>query len=232
MTADEVRHDLRELGNPERAKLSGRYFKTGPGQYGEGDVFLGLTTPQVGTVIKKYRKLDMPETLKLLDSPVHEDRTTAISILVYQFEKGDETKRKQIFDLYLANTKHINNWDLVDISAPKIVSGYLLDKDRKVLYKLAKSENLWERRIAIMGTFGFIRQGDFEDTLAISELLLPDKHDLIHKAVGWMLREVGKLDREAEEKFLKAHIKVMPRTMVRYAIEKFPEDLRLKYLRM
>lgn len=232
MNTEAVRRDLRVLANPERAKLSGRYFKTGPGQYGEGDQFLGLTTPQVGTVIKKYRDLDILEVLRLLDSFVHEDRTTAISIMVYQFEKGDEAKRKQIFDYYLANTKFVNNWDLVDISAPKIVSGYLLGRERKILYKLAKSESLWERRIAIMGTFGFIRQGEFEDTLAISLLLLSDKHDLIHKAVGWMLREVGNRDRQKEEEFLKAHIKQMPRTMVRYAIEKFPEELRLKYLRM
>lgn len=232
MTSQDVIDDLKLLANPERAALAGRYFKTGPGEYAEGDKFLGLTTPQVGTVIRKHLDLSLEELRKLIQSPIHEARTTALSIMVNRFLKGDTGTQKQIFDLYMQSTAWINNWDLVDISAPKIVSGFLQNRDRSILYKLAESDSLWERRIAIMGTFGFIRNGQYEDTLKITKILLGDKHDLIHKATGWLLREVGKRDLALEEEFLKTHIRQLPRTTLRYAIEKFPEEKRQEYLKM
>jgi len=227
-----ISSDLKKLKNPEKIKVYEWFFKTGPGQYGEGDVFLGLTSAEVKNIAKKYFKEAEFKTIqKLLDSKIHEERTAALRILVYKYEKADEKLKKQIYTFYLKNAKKINNWDLVDVSAPNIVGDYLLDKDRKNLYKLAVSKNLWEKRIAIISTFGFIRNNQFEDALKISEMLLNDKHDLIHKAVGWMLREVGKRDEKLLEKFLNKNIRQLPRTTLRYAIEKFPEKKRKEYLK-
>ena len=209
-----------------------RFFKTGIGQYGEGDIFLGIRVPVLRKLSREYKTLQSAEVLPLLQSPYHEERLFALIILVNAFAKGDEALRKQIYDLYLANTKYINNWDLVDISAPNIVGAFLMNKNRKSLYQLAKSKSLWERRIAVLATFYFIRQNQFTDTIQIAELLVRerDTEDLIHKATGWMLREVGKRDMQYAELFLQKHCKEMPRTMLRYAIEKFPPAKRQKYL--
>jgi len=223
--------DIRKQSDPERTINLQRFFKTKKGEYGEGDVFLGLTVPQCRKVVKQYKILDLCDVLKLLKSKYHEERLIALLIFVEQFSKGDPKKRKEIYDNYLNNTKYINNWDLVDLSAHKIVGAYLFDKNRSVLYKLAKSSDLWEKRISIIATAWFIKNNDFDDTLNISDILLNDKHDLIHKAVGWMLREIGNNDLLVEEKFLKSRYKTMPRTMLRYAIEKFEEGKRKKYLK-
>lgn len=230
-TVNGIRKAMRRLGSRERAEMSQRYFKTGPGQYGEGDIFLGLNAAELKALAAEHKALAMDDCLLLLASPVHEERMLALLILIHAYSKGDETTKKKIYETYLANTQFINNWDLVDASAHTIVGRFLMDKSRKPLYALARSSSLWERRIAIISTFWFIRQNQFDDTLKISKLLLADKEDLIHKAVGWMLREVGKRDRPCEESFLREHYKVMPRTMLRYAIEKFPEPLRRMYLK-
>jgi len=232
MTANKVKQELKKLSNLEKARIHSRFFKTGKGEYGEGDTFLGLTVPQQRQIAKKHTALALKEIQKLLESKVHEHRLTALFILIHQYQKGDNHLKKIIYDFYLKNTKNINNWDLVDISAPKIIGDYLLNKTlkRKILYRLARSSNLWKRRIAIMSTFTFIKSKEFKDTLAIAEILVSDNHDLIHKAVGWMLREIGKIDQATEEKFLKKHYKTMPRTMLRYAIEKFNEEKRKFYL--
>jgi 3-methyladenine DNA glycosylase AlkD len=228
---NQLKHDLQKLSNPEKAKILQRFFKTGKGEYGEGDVFLGITVPLQRKTAKKYSGLTVKELQKLLSSKIHEHRLTSLLILVIKYNKATDTGKKEIFDFYLKNKKHINNWDLVDLSAEKIPGAYLFEKDKSVLYKLAESDNLWERRIAVMSTFYFIRNNQFDDTLKISGLLLNDKHDLIHKAVGWMLREIGKRDQETEERFLKKYYKTMPRTMLRYAIERFDEKKRMFYLK-
>ena len=230
--ASDVRKALKALENKEKAKLMAGFFKTGKGEYGEGDVFLGITVPEQRKIAKQYVNLSIKEVEKLLHSNIHEHRLTALIIWTYQFEKADEETKDKIYKTYLRNTKYINNWDLVDVTTPRIVGMHLLDKDRKVLYKLAKSKDLWEKRIAVLATFAFInKRKEFDDALKISEILLNDKHDLIHKAVGWMLREIGKRDLAAEEKFLKKYHKVMPRTMLRYSIEKFDEDKRKFYMK-
>ncbi|MCG2686026.1 DNA alkylation repair protein [Candidatus Parcubacteria bacterium] len=233
MTAIIVKQELNSLADSPKGKILSRFFKTGPGEYGEGDIFLGIKVPDERRVARKYRSLPLGEVTKLLQSKIHDHRQTALFILVDQFQKADPDLQKKIYQLYLDNTQHINNWDLIDCSAPKIVGDYLLDKsaERKILYKLAKSKILWERRIAILTTYTFIKGDQFDDTLKIAELLLHDEHDLIHKAVGWMLREVGKKDQKIEEKFLKKYYREMPRTMLRYAIEKFPEEKRQSYLK-
>ncbi|MBI4847746.1 MAG: DNA alkylation repair protein [Nitrospirae bacterium] len=227
----QLRTDLRKLANPEKAKILSRFFKTGKGQYGEGDVFLGIKVPEQRRIAKKYPDLPLSEIEKLLHSKIHEERLVALLILIIQYGKAGDEGKKAIYDFYLNNTQRINNWDLVDLSAPNISGDYLIDKDRRILYKLANSESLWERRIAVMSTFAFIRKNDFEATLRIAEVLLIDRHDLIQKAVGWMLREVGKRDQNIEEAFLKKHYKAMPRTMLRYAIERFEEGKRRAYLK-
>ena len=230
--ANDVRKALKALENKEKAKLMAGFFKTGKGEYGEGDVFLGITVPEQRKIAKQYVNLSIKEIEQLLHSNIHEHRLTALIIWTYQFEKADEETKDKIYKTYLRNTKYINNWDLVDVTTPRIVGMHLLDKDRKVLYKLAKSKDLWEKRIAVLATFAFInKRKEFDDALKISEILLNDKHDLIHKAVGWMLREIGKRDLAAEEKFLKKYHKVMPRTMLRYSIEKFDEDKRKFYMK-
>ena len=230
MMLDQLKKDLSQLSNPVKAKILSRFFKTGKGQYGEGDIFLGIPVPQQRKVAKRYVNLSLNDLQKLLFSKIHEHRLTAIIILVSKYKKADYINKSEIFNFYLKNTKNINNWDLVDLSAPKIVGDYLINKDTAILSELAKSNNLWERRIAILSTFTFIRNNNFEDALNISELLLQDKHDIIHKAVGWMLREIGKRDQETEEQFLNKYCIKMPRTMLRYAIEKFSENKRKFYL--
>lgn len=230
MQINEVKKLLRTYASPEKAKHSQRFFKTGKGEYGEGDRFLGITVPQVRSVVKASKGLDLKSTIKLLHSPFHEDRLCALLLMVDQYQRGDQIARKSIYRQYLEQTAFINNWDLVDSSAHKIVGPYLEEKSRKPLYQLARSNSLWERRIAMMATYHFIRQEDYSDTLKIAKILLTDKEDLIHKVVGWMLREIGKKDLPTEESFLKLHYQKMPRTMLRYAIEKFSETKRKKYL--
>ncbi|MEK7597386.1 MAG: DNA alkylation repair protein [Patescibacteria group bacterium] len=226
--------ELQQIADPERAKNLSRFFKTGKGEYGEGDKFLGITVPTLREISKKYRSLDLKELQKLLDSKIHEHRMFALMILKFKYEKALRltlfAQCKLIVDFYLKNTKRINNWDLVDLSCHYILGNYLLDRDRNILYKLARSTNLWERRIAIISTFEFIRNNQCIDTLKISKILLNDKHDLIHKAVGWALREIGKKDKKTETDFLNKYYKAMPRTMLRYAIEKFSDSERKFYL--
>lgn len=231
MNADEIHGRLLGLGNQEQARILQRFFKTGPGQYGEGDLFLGIRVPDLRKLAREYMALPLAEAAKLLSNPIHEARVLALLILVHAYGKGDAALKERIYRLYLDNTRFINNWDLVDLSAEHIVGAYLRDRSREPLYRLAVSSSLWERRIAIMATFHFIKKRDWGETLKLADILLGDSHDLIHKAVGWMLREVGKRDRGEEEAFLKTRYRRMPRTMLRYAIEKFPEELRQQYLR-
>ncbi len=231
MTVRQISKELQDVADPVIAEHSQRFFKTGKGEYGEGDKFLGIRVPVLRALAKKYKDASIREIQYLLQSKFHEERLFALFLLVQKFNKSNTEDKKIVFNLYLKNTRYINNWDLVDCSAPAIVGGFLENKDRCLLYKLCRSKNLWERRMAVMATFAFIKNNQFSDTLSISELLIGDKEDLIHKAVGWMLREIGNRNPVAEKKFLKVHYKEMPRTMLRYAIEKFPENERLKYLR-
>jgi 3-methyladenine DNA glycosylase AlkD len=210
-------------------KLQG-FFKTGKGEYGEGDVFIGVRVPDQRRIAKNYRNISLTDVLELLRSEIHEHRLTALFILTEQFNKGDEEARQRIVDLYLCNTAYVNNWDLVDSSAHKILGVWLVDKPRGVLYDLAGSESLWERRISIISTFAFIQRGDLVDALALAGALVDDGHDLIHKASGWVLREVGKKDQSVLEEFLLEHFETMPRTMLRYAIERLPEERRRFYM--
>lgn len=230
MTHIDVQRALRQIADGEIAKHSQRFFKTGPGEYGEGDKFHGIRVPEQRKIARKFKQLPLKETAKLLRSEYHEERLTALFILVLAFEKGDESEREAIYKLYLEHTEHINNWDLVDSSAHKIIGPWLEQGDREILYRLARSNLLWERRIAMMTCLHFIKQEDFTDALNIAEILLDDDHDLIHKAAGWMLREIGNISLETEDRFLKVHYRRMPRTMLRYAIEKFPEKKRKAYL--
>jgi 3-methyladenine DNA glycosylase AlkD len=229
-TAQNVLAELKKYGNPARAVFSQRYFKTGKGEYAEGDRFLGLNAAEVKQVTRSFRDLNLVQNSKLLHSPLHEARVVALLILVYQFQKFPE-RRKEMFRFYLDHRPRINNWDLVDCSAAQIVGGYLFDQDRRLLQRLARSKSMWDRRIAIISTFYFIRKGDLTDTFRISEMLLGDREDLIHKAVGWMLRETGKKDLPRLRAFLNKHYPQIPRTALRYAIERFPEPLRLAYLK-
>ncbi len=226
-----IESDLQDLADADRAKALARFFKTGKGEYGEGDVFLGLRVGDTRRIAKRHSEMGLTDVRKLLGSRIHERRLAALLILVEKFGKADEKEREKIYEFYLKNTKRVNNWDLVDLSAPNIIGAYLMDKDRETLYKLSRSKSLWERRIAMLATYTFIRKGEYRDALRIAEILLNDKHDLIHKAVGWMLREVGNRDRDAEERFLKKHYRKMPRTMLRYAIEKLPPKRRAWYMR-
>lgn len=230
MTVAQIHQALKDLADPTIAEHSQRFFKTGKGEYGEGDQFLGIRVPVLRAQTKLHRATTLDEIQQLLESPFHEGRLFALLLLVYKFNKGDSATKTAIYQLYLNNTDHVNNWDLVDSSAPQIVGAYLEMRDRQVLYGLVQSHSLWERRIAIMATFQFIRNHQFEDTLQLSKQLLGDKEDLIHKAVGWMLREVGKRDGAVERDFLNMHYQHMPRTMLRYAIEKFPKQERTAYL--
>ena len=231
MTVQDIQKRLQKLGDKKRAAISQRFFKTGPGEYGEGDKFIGIRVPVLRALVKEYADLSVAQILILLRSHIHEERLLALLLLVDSFSKGDDAVRKSIYELYLKHTEFINNWDLVDSSAEHIVGAYLMDKSKAVLYRLAESANLWERRISIMSTFHFVKHHEFSETLKISKMLLFDRQDLIHKAAGWMLREIGKRHLPAEENFLKVHYKSMPRTMLRYAIEKFPEQKRQRYLK-
>jgi len=230
MSLPEIKQSLQKLADKKTAEVLQRFFKTGAGEYGEGDVFVGIKVPPLRKLAAEFQDQSLKTLQRLLKSKIHEERTLALMILVRQFARADENVRERIYDFYVAHTAFINNWDLVDGSAPYIVGPFLWKRDRSHLYVLAKSSSLWERRIAILSTFYFIRQNDFVDALKISELLLADEHDLIHKAVGWMLREIGKRDRAVEESFLKTRCRAMPRTMLRYAIERFPESHRRRYL--
>jgi 3-methyladenine DNA glycosylase AlkD len=231
MAVEDIRRELRKLANKEKASILQRFFKTGPGEYGEGDVFLGVVVPELRKLSKEHDNLSLREAQQLLKSSIHEERMLALLILIRRYSRGDEDEKKRIYELYLKNTRFINNWDLVDLSAEHVVGAFLMGKSKESLYRLAKSKDLWERRIAIMATFHFIKRGRSSETLKISKVLLGDGEDLIHKATGWMLREVGKRDRATEEGFLQEHYQKMPRTMLRYAIERFPEPKRQRYLK-
>lgn len=230
-TKAKVTSALREVANPAKVPLQQRFFRTGRGEYGEGDKFICITVPAQRKIAKQFRDLPLGEVAKLLDDAVHECRLTGLFILIDQFRRADKAEQKTIAELYLEKADRVNNWDLVDSSADKILGAYLDDKDRSVLDELAATDHLWRQRIAIIATHHFIKQRDFKDTLRISKTLLHHEHDLIHKAVGWMLREVGNRDQQTLERFLQRRYKKMPRTMLRYAIERFPEELRQAYLR-
>jgi len=223
---EDILKELKSVSNPKKAKVLQWFFKTGKGEYGEGDIFVGIVIPDLRKIAKKYSKVVVLDDLNpFIRSEIHEYRMFTLLTLTYMpLSKG-------VYDFYMKNLKYVNNWDLVDITTPNIVGRYLKDKDRSILYELAKSENLWKQRVSIMATFAFIKEGDFQDTLAMAEILVHHKHDLIHKAVGWMLREIGKKDLAVEEKFLKQYYKEMPRTMLRYAIERFEETKRQAYLK-
>lgn len=230
-TLQRLRRELKKYASPQKARVLRGFFKTGPGQYGEGDRFIGVQVPSARRVAKKFQDANLNDVLRLLRSPIHEERLTALLILVMRFQKGSVEARGRIYKIYLQHTRYINNWDLVDLSAEKIIGPFLAGKDKKVLYQLARSPSLWERRIAILSTFHFIKHKKFDETLKIAKMLLRDREDLIHKAVGWMLREVGKRDQACEKRFLKKHYQDMPRTMLRYAIEKFSKPTRQTYLK-
>jgi len=226
---EKLRRELKKLSDKKKAVILQKYFKTGEGEYGFGDVFLGLTVPQCRTLAIKYKDLSFEDLLKLIRSEIHEERLVALLVMVHNFEH-DEMLQRRIYEFYMKNIKFINNWDLVDLSSDKIVGGYLIDKPKSILYKLSDSKNLWERRIAMVSTYHFIKNGEFEDALGIAQKLIEDQADLIQKAVGWMLREVGKRDEKIELEFLAKNYKNMGRTALRYAIEKFPENTRKNYL--
>jgi 3-methyladenine DNA glycosylase AlkD len=229
-SATAISKELRALASPETATNLQRFFKTGPGQYGEGDAFLGIKVPPMRALAKQHRDTGLKTIATLLDSRFHEERFFALLLLMQFYQHGTDEDQAAAYDLYLAHTHRVNNWDLVDVSAPHIVGRHLQERPRQLLHQLARSSSLWEKRIAIIATLHFIRMNDFDDTLHIAEALLQDEHDLMHKAAGWMLREVGKRDLAAEEDFLKQHYRDMPRTMLRYAIERFPEPKRKNYL--
>jgi 3-methyladenine DNA glycosylase AlkD len=227
---DELRKILADIKDDSYAASLQRFFKTGPGEYGEGDVFIGLRVPQLRLLAQRFEGLEIDDAVELLRSRIHEERLLALLILVHAYRQGDDTAKKKIYNLYLENTYFINNWDLVDISAENVVGVHVFGNSTRILHELARSTSLWERRIAIMATFHFIKKGQFDETISIIKLLLKDREDLIHKAAGWMLREIGKRNIQAEKAFLKEHYHIMPRTMLRYAIERFPEEERRNYL--
>lgn len=229
-TASQARARLKELSDPELATFLMRFFRTGPGEYGEGDKFLGLKVPTVRRVAREFRDLSLDEVSKLLKSKFHEERLLALVLLTNRFAKASEGERAKICKFYCGHLGFVNNWDLVDVSAPQILGRHLLERDRSLLYKLAKSKNLWKKRVAMVATFAFIREKQFDDTFEIAEILLEDSHDLIHKAVGWMLREAGKRDERRLRVFLDKHAARMPRTALRYAIEKFTPSQRAYYM--
>jgi 3-methyladenine DNA glycosylase AlkD len=226
-----LKRDLARAADPKRAASSAWFFKTGEGQYGAGDKFIGINVPTQRALARKYRHLKLSEVETLLTSTVHEHRLTALLILKIQYKSGDAAEKRQVFDFYLDHTRWVNNWDLVDSSAPYIVGEHLVKRPRRILYRLARSSSLWERRIAMISTAAFIRRGDLKDTFAIAELLLADEHDLIHKAIGWMLREAGKQSQTELIAFLKRNYARMPRTALRYAIERLPETQRSRILK-
>ncbi len=218
------------LANPDKATVLAVFFKTGEGQYAEGDRFLGLLVPAIRKLAKQFRDLSLPDCERLLNSPYNDERLLSLLILVGQYQQGDADLKEQVYRLYLKKRGQVNNWNLVDSSAPSIVGAHLIGQNRSLLYELAQSDSLWDRRIALLATFAFIRENDFADTLKLTEQLLADQHDLIHKACGWMLREVGKRNQSELEKFLRRHHRAMPRTMLRYAIERFTPARRKTWL--
>lgn len=226
-----VQADLKKAANPDHAEKLQKFFKTEKGEYGEGDFFIGVKVPEQRRIAKKHQDISLDETIELLKSSIHEHRLTSLFILTHKFNKGNDKAREKIVDLYLENTIFINNWDLVDSSAHKILGVWLLDKPRDILYQLVESESIWERRISIISTFAFINQGELRDAIKLSKILLHDSHDLIHKASGWALREVGKKDIDSLFSFLDEYAQEMPRTMLRYAIEKLSEEKRKYYLK-
>lgn len=229
--AEDIQHELEQYIDPVKREYLPRFFKTGKGQYGEGDKFLGVVVPNTRIVAKRHKDAPFEVMAALLQSEWHECRLCALLMLVERFKNSDEKGKKVIYDFYLTQTARINNWDLVDLSAPGIVGEYLKDKPRQDLYRLADSPLLWDQRIAVVSTYTLIRNHDFIDILSLSERLLHHKHDLMHKAVGWMLREMGKRDKDLLVQFLEKHCTVMPRTMLRYAIEKFPEEERREFMK-
>jgi 3-methyladenine DNA glycosylase AlkD len=231
MNLNELKKTIRASANKDHAKTMQWFFKTGKGEYGEGDKFIGIKVPVQRKIARQFVELNFEDLQKLLNSIIHEERLIALLILVANYEKAEEKAKENIYRFYKKNIRKINNWDLVDLSAPKIIGRHLLNRDKQILYKYAHSNNLWEKRISIISTYSFIKNHDFRTTLEISDILLNDSHDLIHKAVGWMLREVGKQDMKTLEKFLRPRYNKMPRTMLRYSIEKFPEIKRKKYLK-
>lgn len=235
MYAADVKTALETYANVDDAVFLQRFFKTGAGQYGEGDIFIGVRVPKTRLVCKTFKLLPLSEVQVLLDSPVHEHRLAGLIIMTLQYPRANEAGKKQLYELYMANVYkgRVNNWDLVDVSAERIVGPYLADKPKDILYELARSDNLWQRRVAVLSTFAYIKQGEPGVTLELAELLLHDTHDLIHKAVGWMLREVGKrVDEAILIDFLDRHAAVMPRTMLRYAIERLSVDKRTYYMQL
>ena len=231
LNATHAKKELLAFASPHRANVNRSFFKTGQGQYGEGDVFIGVSVPDTRSVATRFQNLNFVEIKKLMTSPLHEERLLAIIILSLNFKKWQKmTEKEKIYKFCIKHRKHINNWDLVDTAAPTIVGAYLLDKSPQLLYQYGQSKNMWERRIAIVSTLTFIRNNHFTPTLELAVMLLNDSHDLIHKAVGWMLRELGKKDQAKLKDFLHTHYKQMPRTMLRYAIEKFPESQRKGFL--
>lgn len=228
---DIIRQRLLENSKPEKIEILSSFFKTGKGQYAEGDKFIGVNVPDNRKIAKEFRNADYETLEELITSPIHEERLCALLILVQKFNKADKDEKNRIFDFYLKHTKNINNWDLVDLSAPYICGAHLLDSDKDILYKLAESDNLWERRISIVSTMWFIRKGRLEDTINITTILLHDKHDLIQKACGWMLREAGKKDLNTLISFLDKYSQIMPRTMLRYSIEKLDKETRAHYMK-
>lgn len=229
-TLGALRRDMRAEADPDDAVNLRRFFKTGKGQYGEGDRFLGVRVPVLRRLARAYRMLPVDDAMALVRSKWHEERLLGLLLLVGRYQRAEAVERQAIYDLYLRHAKHVNNWDLVDSSAPYIVGPHITSTDFAVLERLARSPDVWERRIAVLATFHGIKQGEFRPALRIATLLITDEHDLIHKAVGWMLREIGKRDRAAEIAFLREHYRTMPRTTLRYAIEHFPDGQRRKYL--
>ena len=231
LTSRAIQTQLAILANPKIAEHSQRFFKTGPGEYGEGDLFRGIRVPELRRVARAFKNITLRETFVLLKSAYHEDRFVALCLMVQHYDRGDSARRATVYEAYLSHAQWINSWDLVDTSAHKIVGRHLWEQDRAPLFDLAASSDLWERRIAVIATLFFIKKGDLGTTFALAERLLNDPHDLMHKAVGWMLREAGKMDFDAQDAFMRKHYPVMPRTMLRYAIERFPEPLRKAYIR-
>lgn len=231
MSLKELQGELKRHSSKAKARVLQSFFKTGPGEYAEGDVFMGVKVPQIRAVAKKFQDINLKDAVNLLKSGIHEERLAALFILISKYSQGSEFAKEKIYKLYLKHTKYINNWDLIDLSAGSIVGAFLVNRAKNQLYKLSKSKLLWERRIAILATYYYIKNNEFNDTLRVAKELIFDKEDLIHKAVGWMLREIGKRDLSIEEKFLAVYYKQMPRTMLRYAIERFPEVKRQAYLK-
>ncbi len=228
---NKVKAELRKYALPGDAAILQRFFKTGPGEYGEGDIFMGVKVPSIRKTAALFSSLSFADLKQLIRSPIHEERLLSLIVLTKQFNRGSERDKEKIVRFYIRHRKFINNWDLVDLSAPYILGPYLLDKEKDILFEYCRGGDLWERRIAVLSTFYFIKQGSFGVSLELVELLLNDRRDLINKACGWMLREIGKKDLKTEEGFLKKHYRTMPRTMLRYAIEKFPEEKRRNYLK-